>query len=121
MDYMKNIIPSKVRENLTKVKEEDRRFFMNVINQNVQILQSQGQFKMNSFLSYFAVYLSSVAVLIALEKINPYFFIATVIFCVGVFILFSGKNESKLIRLQSEVYRAIQDYHFHYLDSKKKK
>lgn len=118
---METIITEKVKENLNKLKEEDRRFLMNVINQNVQNLQSRHQFKMTFLVSYFAVYLSIIAISFRLEKVYFLYILTTIIFCVFIFFLFYGGREGKLIRLQSEVYRPIQEVHFNYLNHKKKK
>ncbi len=106
-------------KNLNRMAEEDRRFLMGVLNQNVQTLQSQAQFKINSFLSYFAVYLSLVAVLIVLQKIAPYFYIITIIFFVSVILLFNGKKEDVLIKLKTKEYKKIKDIHFEYLTKRK--
>lgn len=111
-------------KNFGKLKEEDRRFLMGVINQNVQILQSQGQFKLNSLLSYTAIYLSIIAVLNNLndiEKISPYLYIVTAIFIIAIFSIFVGKKESKLIKNQTSLYQKFKEAHFAYLKGKRPK
>ncbi len=114
------IFDEKKIENINKIKEDDRRFLMGVLNQNVQMLQSQHQFKVNTFLSYSAVYLSLVAVFIALGVISPYFYIITLIFIIAVVGIFWDKKEAELIKIQTKIYKGINSTHFNYLNKKKK-
>jgi len=101
------------KNDIEKMSAEDRRFLMNVLNQNVQILQSMSQFKMNLFMAYVAVYLSLIAILISIQK--SYLIIPiTIIFAITAWRLLQF-YENKLIRLQTKTYMQIKAIHFNYL------
>ncbi len=121
MDENKMDINKQKEKNISKIKEEDRRFLLNVLNQNVQVLQSQNQFKITTFLSYTAIYISFVAVLLALNKFDPYFYIISAIYLLYLIFIFFRNKESNMIKQQTELYKKIDKVHFNYLEKPSKK
>jgi len=105
---------------LKKMKEDDRRFLMSLIQQDINFIAHFKQFRMIVYLSYFAIFISIYALFSSINAKIIYYYIVGLIFLIGTYWILYKRNQSEKLLYSNliETYNHIRSIHFDYLKGK---